>query len=680
MEKKSLIRDLIAFWIFGLANNFAYVIMLSAAEDIIKGQTASSYHENSTKNTSVAQICRPVLPKPRCEITSTGAILLADIIPALIIKLFCPFLMDRVPFGFRHFVVCAMFRNALLSMLIVPILFAFAYWLLLTPSPSVHRMQIRSPSTWIVPVPSEKVDLNEVVAEQVQRSSTTELSFGAKMRLTVPLLRLMLPMCVVYFAEYLINSGLYQLLHFDCVHGFGLNEASQFRWYQTLYQLGVFISRSSVTWLELPTLILYLLAVLQCGNVLIFYCQALFHYIPHIGVVFTIILVEGLFGGASYVNTFTKIHKKAPKEIREFSLSIVASSDSLGVTLAGFVSILLHNHICILQQNESKLMAPYMEFLFDLDHFRYSGFLIVINNKMRITGESCRMFGNLFSFELNGQWTGIACSHYMVRYEPAPLHLRMVSPVFFNLFVRQLLTIMLTVVRFSCPPAHEYLRQCPNHPLCIPAKLFCDSMDNCGMGSDELWCPVPPLQQNPSTVSSTTFDELDQLNSSSKLAQSMYIFFDTVQSLSALWAFVLVVLVVSFLMTLTGITVRKRNRRRRYQDRPTIRNLFGSVMPFSGGSQATAGSAGQLQRSSNDDETMGLLTLGLKNVLQSLPDQHWHNAGYEGIMETEGGQLQGHQNENGATTAEQYLLTINQQEVNSAGQRRVHWLTNEVIL
>uniref|UniRef100_A0A183BKR5 Battenin n=1 Tax=Globodera pallida TaxID=36090 RepID=A0A183BKR5_GLOPA len=235
-------------------------------------------------------------------------------------------------------------------MLIVPILFAFAYWLLLTPSPSVHRMQIQSPSTWIVPVPSEKVDLNEVVAEQVQRSSTIELSFGAKMRLTIPLLRLMLPMCGVYFAEYLINSGLYQLLHFDCVHGFGLSEASQFRWYQTLYQLGVFISRSSVTWLELPTLILYLLAVLQCGNVLIFYCQALFHYIPHIGVVFTIILVEGLFGGASYVNTFNKIHKKVPNEIREFSLSIVASSDSLGVTLAGFVSILLHNHICILYE------------------------------------------------------------------------------------------------------------------------------------------------------------------------------------------------------------------------------------------------------------------------------------------------------------------------------------------
>ena len=29
-------RDLVAYWIFGMCNNFGYVIMLSAAHDIIK--------------------------------------------------------------------------------------------------------------------------------------------------------------------------------------------------------------------------------------------------------------------------------------------------------------------------------------------------------------------------------------------------------------------------------------------------------------------------------------------------------------------------------------------------------------------------------------------------------------------------------------------------------------------
>ncbi|KAL3116411.1 hypothetical protein niasHT_006858 [Heterodera trifolii] len=416
MVQINSLRDLTAFWIFGLANNFAYVIMLSAAEDIIKGQSKLQMDQNLTRNSTSENFCYPVLPKPRCHITSTGAILLADIIPSLIIKLFCPFIIDRVPFGFRHLLVCIMQalsfvivafsqsftlsligiifaslgsglgencllalsshykrstisawssgtggagivgsvayaaltepklfglspRNALLSMLIVPIIFALAYWGLLTPSPTVHRIKLLSPSTWIIQVNNSELSDGNVKV-------TSELNFGSKMRQIILLLHLMVPLGIVYFAEYLINSGLHQLLHFDCSHGFGLSETSQFRWYQTLYQLGVFISRSSVTVLTLPTFALYLLAVLQCGNIFVFYFQSLFHYIPHIGVMFTVIFVEGLFGGASYVNTFDRIHKTAPKELREFSLSIVAASDSFGVTIAGFSAILLHNHIC----------------------------------------------------------------------------------------------------------------------------------------------------------------------------------------------------------------------------------------------------------------------------------------------------------------------------------------------
>ncbi|KAL3090798.1 hypothetical protein niasHT_021288 [Heterodera trifolii] len=45
------------------------------------------------------------------------------------------------------------------------------------------------------------------------------------------------------------------------------------------------------------------------------------------------------------------MYEKAPKELREFRLSIVAASDSVGVTIAGFSAILLHNHICNLQAN-----------------------------------------------------------------------------------------------------------------------------------------------------------------------------------------------------------------------------------------------------------------------------------------------------------------------------------------
>lgn len=54
-----------------------------------------------------------------------------------------------------------------------------------------------------------------------------------------------------------------ELLVFDCAHGFGLNVASQYRWYQVLYQLGVFVSRSSIRVLTIRASFLPVLSVLQ---------------------------------------------------------------------------------------------------------------------------------------------------------------------------------------------------------------------------------------------------------------------------------------------------------------------------------------------------------------------------------------------------------------------------------
>ena len=43
-------RNLVGFWLLGLCNNFAYVIMLSAAHDILKEQEEKS--DNSHHNAS----------------------------------------------------------------------------------------------------------------------------------------------------------------------------------------------------------------------------------------------------------------------------------------------------------------------------------------------------------------------------------------------------------------------------------------------------------------------------------------------------------------------------------------------------------------------------------------------------------------------------------------------------
>ncbi|CAK5081341.1 unnamed protein product [Meloidogyne enterolobii] len=156
-------------------------------------------------------------------------------------------------------------RNALLVMLIVPIIFAITYWSLLTPVLTVHRINFFKISTWIVPVQNikEKENLKIEEEEYDGKAYTHNFTFKDKLKIIYPLLKYMVPLSFVYFAEYLINSGLHQLMHFDCSHGFGLSLESQFRWYMALYQSGVFFSRTSVAFLKLSSSALYFLPFLQ---------------------------------------------------------------------------------------------------------------------------------------------------------------------------------------------------------------------------------------------------------------------------------------------------------------------------------------------------------------------------------------------------------------------------------
>ncbi|KHJ82955.1 CLN3 protein [Oesophagostomum dentatum] len=137
-----------------------------------------------------------------------------------------------------------------------------------------------------------------------------------------------------------------ELLEFDCSHGFNLGPESQYRWYQVLYQIGVFISRSSSDVITLPGKVLPLLAMLQMVNATALYLQALNRYVSHIFFMMCIIVYEGLLGGAAYVNTYRVVHNEIPPERKEFSMGFVSISDTFGILLAGFAAIPAHNTIC----------------------------------------------------------------------------------------------------------------------------------------------------------------------------------------------------------------------------------------------------------------------------------------------------------------------------------------------
>ncbi|XP_048742392.1 battenin-like isoform X2 [Ostrea edulis] len=345
-----------------------------------------------------------------CNEISTGAILLADIIPTLLIKLTAPFFILHISYKIRV-LVCVLFslasflvvsfstgiwmsilgvvcasisgglgettyfgfssyfeknvisayssgtggagifgalsyagltsagltpRSTLLVMTVVPVIMFISFFIVIKKPRQFYQKEY-----FIKYSEDTSTLLSE--SEDADDKRKGKLTMRDKLHLLKPLLKYMIPLCVVYIAEYFINQGLYELLYFNDIW---LSEKEQYRWYQVDYQLGVFISRSSVNMLKINNL--WMLPILQCVNVAILTAQVFLRFIPNIWIIFAIVLFEGLLGGAAFVNTFYKISEDIEAEFKEFSLSAATIADSFGITLAGAISIPTHNHICSL--------------------------------------------------------------------------------------------------------------------------------------------------------------------------------------------------------------------------------------------------------------------------------------------------------------------------------------------
>lgn len=388
----SKVRNLIGFWLLGLCNNYAYVVMLSAAVDIL-AKFKDTTSEDATANVTGTG-------NYTCTPESAGTILLADILPALFIKLCGPFInwnthfqvvlvvllsvgsflltsmspakwvaflgvvaaslgsgLGEITFlkysarfdknvvsswssgtggagvlGALSYAAIVSFispEHTLQVMLIIPVLLAISFWIILD-----HPRMIVSES-------------QEFIAERAARccgqasAPGPTISLKQKLRLVKPLLKYMIPLGLVYFAEYFINQGLTELITFNNVQ---MTNKEQYRWYQVCYQIGVLISRSSVNILQINHL--WILPVLQLLNAVFLTFEAYFLFVPYFWIIIIIIIYEGLLGGAAYVNTFYKISQEIAPVHREFSMGVTSMADSAGITLAAFIAINAHNLIC----------------------------------------------------------------------------------------------------------------------------------------------------------------------------------------------------------------------------------------------------------------------------------------------------------------------------------------------
>uniref|UniRef100_G1MAC3 Battenin n=1 Tax=Ailuropoda melanoleuca TaxID=9646 RepID=G1MAC3_AILME len=303
----ALWKNVVGFWLLGLCNNFSYVVMLSAAHDILSHQRASG-------NQSHVDPDPPPIPHNSssrfdCNSVSTAAVLLADILPTLVIKLLAPLGLHLLPYSprvlvsgicaagsfvlvaFSHSVgtsLCGVVlasissglgeitflsltafypraviswwssgtgaagllgalsylgltqaglspQHTLLSMLGIPALLLASYFFLLTPPEPQDPGGEEDAET------SARQPLIGSEAPGSKPDSSPNLSLQEKW--TVFKVRMVAAFELLFFR----NTS--------------LSHAQQYRWYQMLYQAGVFVSRSSLRCCRIP--FTWVLALLQ---------------------------------------------------------------------------------------------------------------------------------------------------------------------------------------------------------------------------------------------------------------------------------------------------------------------------------------------------------------------------------------------------------------------------------
>ncbi|XP_063453529.1 uncharacterized protein LOC117978920 isoform X2 [Pan paniscus] len=146
-------------------------------------------------------------------------------------------------------------QQTLLSMLGIPALLLASYFLLLT-SP-----EAQDPGGEEEAESAARQPLIRTEAPESKPGSSSSLSLRERWTVFKGLLWYIVPLVVVYFAKYFINQGLFELLFF---RNTSLSHTQQYRWYQMLYQAGVFASRSSLRCCRIR--FTWALALLQMWN------------------------------------------------------------------------------------------------------------------------------------------------------------------------------------------------------------------------------------------------------------------------------------------------------------------------------------------------------------------------------------------------------------------------------
>lgn len=152
-----------------------------------------------------------------------------------------------------------------------------------------------------------------------------------------------IPLVLVYFAEYAIQAGAWTAYSFDPSQVDNLESRNDaYLWLNLMYQIGVFISRSSTILFVANRCGLWIMPFLQIGMLLFFSFNATEQFWNGLSLLFPALFV-GLLGGGVYVNAFTLITKEVDDAYEEFSLSAASVADTFGSLLGDVFALFLQS-------------------------------------------------------------------------------------------------------------------------------------------------------------------------------------------------------------------------------------------------------------------------------------------------------------------------------------------------
>lgn len=128
------------------------------------------------------------------------------------------------------------------------------------------------------------------------------------------------------------------------IRGTFLDHQSQYRWFQFVYQIGVFVSRTTGNLLK-PRCTWWA-PIFQCLNASFFMYQTVNSHDISIWIILVMVFWVGIIGGLCYVHSFQRLIKELPESQHKFSLGMITIAESFGIAIGGFSAIPIHNILC----------------------------------------------------------------------------------------------------------------------------------------------------------------------------------------------------------------------------------------------------------------------------------------------------------------------------------------------